>query len=93
MASFILAGGFGALINCALASYFSSQFDHLLHEISLQPVAAMKTVVPAVCGFFGGTLVLFAWHFVKVRMVRYLFQYDGWFLHPKHPSNKVSAPA
>lgn len=93
MTSFIVAGGFGALINCALASYFSSQFDHLLHEVFLQPVAAMKTLALAVCGFFGGTLLLLMWHFVKVRMVRFLFQYNGWFLHPKRPTNKVSKPS
>jgi carnitine O-palmitoyltransferase 1 len=85
MASFVVAGGFGAVINCALASYFSSQFD-AVQEIFLQPAAALKTLV---CGFFGGTLVLLMWQFVKVRMVRYLFQYDGWFLHPKRPINKV----
>jgi hypothetical protein len=89
MASFVVAGGFGAVINCALASYFSSQFD-AVQEIFLQPAAALKTLV---CGFFGGTLVLLMWQFVKVRMVRYLFQYDGWFLHPKRPINKVSVVA
>ena len=87
MASFIVAGGFGAVINCALASYFSSQFD-AVQEILLQPAAALKTLL---FGFFGGTLLLLVWQFVKVRMVRYLFQCNGWFLHPKRPINKVSA--
>ena len=84
--SFIVAGGFGALINCALASYFSSQVD-LLRDMFVQPVAAAKTIL---CGFFGGTLVLLVWQFLKVRMVRYLFQCNTWFLSPKRPINKVS---
>ena len=90
--SFIVGGGFGALVNCALASYFSSQFDHFFPEMFVQPVSAFKTLVPAVFGFFGGTLIVLIWHFLKVRVVRYLFQQNGWFLHPKRPLNKVRLP-
>lgn len=89
MISFMVAGGFGAVINWALATYFPSQFEHLIDEIFLQPVAAVKTVAPAVFGFFGGTLVLLLWHFIKVRMVRYLLRQDSWFLDPKRQINKV----
>lgn len=90
MISFVVAGGFGAVINWALATYFPSQFEHLIDEIFVQPVAAVKAVAPAVFGFFGGTIVLLLWHFIKVRMVRSLLQYNGWFLHPKRQINKVS---
>lgn len=88
MASFIIAGGFGAIINCALASYFSTQVD-LMNEIFVQPVNAMNFMKTVLCGFFGGTLVLFVWQFLKVRMVRFLLQRNSWFLHPKSPVNKV----
>ena len=93
MSSFILAGSFGALINCLLASYFSSQFDHLLQDFLkdfLHPVASAKTIAPALSGFFGGTLVVLVWRFLKFRVVRSLLEYNGWFLHPKMPVNKVS---
>ena len=89
MTRFMVAGGFGALVNCALANYFTTQVD-LLHEIFLHPVAAAGFFKTLLCGFFGGTLLLLVWQFVKVRMVRYLFQCNGWFLHPKRPLNKVS---
>jgi carnitine O-palmitoyltransferase 1 len=85
MTRFMVAGGFGALVNCALANYFPTH----LHEIFLHPVAAAGFFKTLLCGFFGGTLLLLVWQFVKVRMVRYLFQCNGWFLHPKRPLNKI----
>jgi carnitine O-palmitoyltransferase 1 len=84
----MVAGGFGALINCALANYFSAQVD-ILGEIFLHPWAAASFFKTLLCGFFGGTLVLFVWRFLQVQMVRYLFQCNGWFLNPKSPVNKV----
>ena len=86
---FMVAGGFGALVNCALANYFSTQVD-ILHEIFLHPVAAAGFLKTLLCGFFGGTLLLLVWQFLKVRMVRHLFQRNSWFLRPKNPANKVS---
>lgn len=88
MTRFMLAGGFGAIVNCALANYFSTQFG-LLHDIFLHPVAATGFLKTLLCGFFGGTLVLLVWQFLKVRMVRYLFQCNSWFLQPKSPVNKL----
>ena len=79
----------GAVLNCALASYFSSPLDYLLQEMLIQPLSALRTILPAVFGFFGGTLLLLTWHFLKARVVRFLLDYNGWFLHPKRPINKV----
>ena len=96
MASFILAGGMGAVLNYALANYYSAEpsrlesgLEQLLQELFVQPISALKAVIPAVFGFFGGTLLLLTWHFLKTRMVRFLLAYDGWFLHPKRPIIKV----
>ena len=89
MIGFILAGSMGAVLNCALASYFSTSFDYVLQELFMTPLSTMKTVLPAVFGFFGGTLVLFTWHFLKARVLRFLLDYNGWFLHPRRKINKV----
>ena len=88
MTSFILAGGLGALLNCALFS--SMSVEHLLQEMFIQPLSALRTLLPVVFGFFGGTLLLLIWNFLKARVVRFLLDYNGWFLHPKRPINKVS---
>ena len=84
------------MLNYALANYYSagpskleSGVECLLQELFVQPISALKTVVPAVFGFFGGTLLLLTWHFLKTRMVRFLLACDGWFLHPKRPTVKV----
>lgn len=96
MANFILAGGTGAVLNYALANYYSAEptrlesgLEQLLQELFLQPISVLRAVVPAVFGFFGGTLLLLVWHFLKTRMVRFLLAYNGWFLHPKRPIIKV----
>jgi len=91
MTSFILAGGLGALLNCALFSHFSSMsVENFLQEMFIQPLSALRTLLPVVFGFFGGTLLLLIWNFLKARVVRFLLDYNGWFLHPKRPINKVS---
>ena len=88
MANFLLAGGIGALLNCALFSHLSSlSAENLLQEMFIQPLSALR---PVVFGFFGGTLLLLVWNFLKARVVRFLLDYNGWFLHPKRPINKVS---
>ncbi len=91
MLGFIVAGSFGAALNCALASYFSSTFDHVLQEFFLTPLSFAKSaVVPAVFGFFEGTLLLVFCSFLKARVLRFLLGYNGWFLNPKRPINKAS---
>ena len=83
------------MLNCALASYFSSTLDYVLQLdmlVLLQPYSTLqtlKTIVPVLFGFFGGTLLLLTWHFLKTRVVRFLLAYDGWFLNPKQPIVKV----
>ena len=94
MTSFILAGGMGAVLNCALASYFSSSLDYVLQLllgvlVPYSTLQTLRTIVPVLFGFFGGTLLLLTWHFLKTRVVRFLLAYDGWFLHPKRPIVKV----
>ena len=72
----IVVGGLGALLSWFLAtSYFSAQGE--------------LGVILALGGFVGGVLAVPTWRFLKIRIVRLLLQYDGWFLHPKRPINKV----
>ena len=91
--SFLVAGGVGALANYALFSQYTPvSMEWMLKELAavIQPVAALKSVLPALLGFMGGTLLLLVWTYLKVRAVRFLLDYDGWFLHPKRPINKVA---
>ena len=72
----IVVSSLGTLLSWFLAtSYFSAH-----RELG---------VVLALGGFVGGALAVPAWRFLKIRTVRLLLQYDGWFLHPKRPINKV----
>lgn len=90
--SFLVAGGVGAVANYALFSQYSPvTMDWVLKEMAtvVHPFAALKTVLPALFGFMGGTLLLLVWNYFRGRAVRFLLQYDGWFLHPKRPINKV----
>ena len=92
--SFLVAGGVGAVANYALFSQYTPvSMEWMLKELTavIQPVAALKSVLPALLGFMGGTLLLLVWTYLKVRAVRFLLEYDGWFLHPKRPINKVLA--
>lgn len=86
----LVAGGMGAVLNCALASYFTSATEFLAQQLFVQPVASMRVLLPALVGFVWGTLVLLVWHLLKAWVVRFLLDYNGWFLHPKRPVNKVS---
>ena len=90
-ASFLVAGGVGAVANYALSQYSPVAMDWILKEVAVavQPVAALKTVLPALFGFMGGTLVLLMWNYFRGRAIRFLLEYNGWFLHPKKPINKV----
>jgi hypothetical protein len=91
--SLLVAGGVGAVANYALFSsqYSPATMDWILKEMALvvHPVAALKSVLPALFGFMGGTLLLLVWNYLRSRAVRFLLEYDGWFLHPKRPINKV----
>ena len=90
VAGFFVAGGMGALVNCYISSSVMIPLGILLQELFVQPLVALRSLLPAMVGFLGGTLVLLVWHFLKTRVVRFLLDYNGWFLTPKHPINKVS---
>ena len=93
MTSFIVAGGMGAVVSHYLHSTAASlsTLDRAIAEIGMvmQPFNGLRMLLPALFGFFGGTLLLLVWNFVKVRMVRYLLECNLWFLKPKHPINQV----
>ena len=78
----LLTGGFGALLSLFL-SPFSAAEDAGLEW----------TAVVGACGFIAGVHLLVLWYFVKVRLVRLLLQYNGWFLRPKRPINMVRVSA
>lgn len=92
MTSFIVAGGMGAVVSHYLHSTAASlSLDKVLAELGMvvQPFNGLRMLLPALFGFFGGTLLLLVWNFIKTRMVRYLLECNMWFLKPKHPINKV----
>ena len=89
----ILYGGLGAILNCAIALHSSSlPLDHVVNDLLAQPFVVVKTLLflPAAFGFIFGTAVMILWSFVKAIAVRSLLQYNGWFLNPRSPLNKVS---
>lgn len=97
MLGFIVAGGMGAVVNYALFSHWLSSglflpVDSLLRDLGvvIQLGAAITTLISVLFGFFGGTLFVIVWHFLKTRVVRFLLSSDVWFLTPKHPLTKVS---
>ena len=90
--SFLVAGGVGIVANYALFSQYTPvSMDLMLKEMAsvVQPLAGLKVVLPALFGFMGGSLLLLVWMYLHSRSVRFLLEYDGWFLHPKRPINKV----
>jgi hypothetical protein len=92
MAKVIVYGGLGALLNCVVTLFSSSlPLDHVVNDLLVQPFAVMKTVLllPAAFGFIIGTVVMLIWTFLKAYVVRALLQYNGWFLNPRSPVNKV----
>ena len=66
--------------------------DLMLKDVGsvVRPLAALKTLLPALIGFMGGTFILLVCRYLRSRAIRFLLEYDGWFLHPKRPINKVS---
>ena len=90
MGKIFLYGGMGAIVNCAIAIKASSvTLEHLIAEILVQPFSAVRTLTPAFLGFMFGTAVLLVWSFLRAIIVRFLLGYNGWFLNPKNPVNKV----
>ncbi len=90
--SFLVAGGVGIVANYALFSQYTPvSMDLMLKEVAsvVQPLAGLKVVLPALFGFMGGSLLLLVWKYLSSRAVRFLLEYDGWFLHPNKPINKV----
>jgi len=90
--SFLVAGSVGALANYALFSqYTPGSVDLLLKELSavVEPIAALKSFLPALFGFLGGTLLLLVWNYFRSRVTRFLLECDTWFLQPRKPINKV----
>ena len=91
--SFLVAGSVGVVANYALFSQYTPvSMDLLLKEIStvIQPLSALASFLPALFGFLGGTFLLLLWNYLKSRVVRFLLEYDDWFLKPKAPINAVS---
>ena len=91
--SFLVAGGVGIVANYALFSQYTPvSMDLMLKELAtvVQPLAGLKVILPALFGFMGGSLLLLLWRYLSSRAVRFLLDYNGWFLHPKMPINKVS---
>ena len=92
MASFIVAGGMGAVVSQYLHSTAASlSLDKMIAELGMvvQPFNGLRTLLPALVGFLSGTVLLLIWNFFKTRMVRYLLECNMWFLKPRHPINKV----
>lgn len=91
--SLLVAGGVGIVANYALFSQYTPvSMDLMLKEVAtvVQPLAGLKVLLPALFGFMGGSLLLLVLRYLKSRTVRFLLEYDGWFLQPKKPINKVS---
>ena len=87
--SFLVAGSVGVLANYALFSQYTPvSLDYLRKEMSAV-VQLLNFVLPALFGFLGGTLILLVWNYLKSRVLRFLLEYDNWFLKPKQPINKV----
>ncbi len=91
--SFLVAGSVGVLANYALFSQYTPvSMDLMVKELSsvVEPLASLKAVLPALFGFLGGTFLLLVWNYFKSRAIRFLLEYDNWFLSPKKPINKAS---
>lgn len=83
-------GGMGAVVNSAIALHSSSySIENLVSELLVQPFSAVRTLLPAALGFLFGTAILLIWSFIQAMVVRFLLDYNGWFLNPKSPINKV----
>lgn len=95
MGALVLAGGMGAALNYALYPHLEERFslpvDKVLQDMGYmdKSLVTLKSVLTVVFGFFGGMILLFLCVFLKTMVVRFLLDYNGWFLTPKSPLNKV----
>lgn len=95
MGALMLAGGMGAALNYALYPHLDERLDQPLDKVLLDmgyvvhSLQALKTVLAVLFGAIGGILLLFFAVVLKVMVVRFLLAYNGWFLTPKNPVNKV----
>lgn len=80
------------MVNYAVFSQYTPvSMDLMLKEIAsvVQPLAALKSALPALFGFLVGASFMLVWSYLKAHAVRRLLEYNGWFLTPKRPINKV----
>ena len=95
MAALVLAGGMGAALNYALyphlEEHLSLPFDKVLGDMGyvVNSLQEIKTFLTVFFGALGGILLLFFVVILRTMVVRFLLAYNGWFLRPKHPINKV----
>ena len=95
MGALLLAGGMGAALNYALYPHIEERFslpvDQVLQDLGymVKSLDTLKTFLIVAFGFIGGMLLLFLCMFLKTMVVRFLLDYNGWFLSPKNPLNKV----
>ena len=95
MGALVLAGGMGAALNYALYPHIEERFslpvDQVLQDLGymVKSLDTLKTFLIVAFGFIGGMLLLFLCMFLKTMVVRFLLDYNGWFLSPKNPLNKV----
>lgn len=92
MVKVVLYGGMGAILNCAIALHSSPlSLNTVVNDLLLEPFSVIKTLLflPAALGFLIGTVVMIAWTFMRAFVIRSLLQYNGWFLTPRNPINKV----
>ena len=88
---FICAAIGALLLSCFVTLYAS--VDGVFGDLLLNPLdAASLFLGPAVLlvGLFASGLAVLLWSCLRILVVRALLQYNGWFLNPKSPINKVS---
>lgn len=82
----------GALLLSCLFTLYAS-VDGVFGEFLVNPFEAASLLLgPAVLlvGIFACGLAVLLWSCLRICVVRALLQYNGWFLNPKNPLNKVS---
>ena len=95
MGALMLAGGMGAALNYALYPHIEERFslpvDQALQDLGymVKSLDTLKTFLTVAFGFIGGIFLLFFCMFLKTMVVRFLLDYNGWFLSPRNPLNKV----
>ncbi|XP_003384970.2 PREDICTED: carnitine O-palmitoyltransferase 1, liver isoform-like isoform X2 [Amphimedon queenslandica] len=78
------------LLSCLFTLYAS--VDGVFGEFLVNPFEAASLLLgPAVLlvGLFACGLAVLLWSCLRIYVVRGLLQYNGWFLNPKNPLNKI----